>query len=556
MAGSDRETQSSLTTLGFADALRAYTLGVMPNAPRIPEAAITSAGTVYGGFQKGFGTRNNFRGSINFSTLRQLAERSPVLAAILSKRKFQISKYSRVAQKSKKTDVGFRIVHKMESDPKFVVDEGFKNLCRDLEASFMKPWVLYWNEGLVRKDIEPSLAGFMSKIVDDHLVINRPCIELGLDSNKIPRAFGAIDGANVLPTFAAARWFSKKLDMKHDFVPNSNQYREALQKISDKYGVNLTEEMEYIYLLGGRPYCGYQSDEIIVAPFFPVTDVRQTGYPKSLTEIALFIILAEIMAMSANAKYFETGSMSEVLIAMRGNYEDQHIKQLQDIFQANMSGSQNMFKVPIVALPGGADDINVVNLKQNHRDMLFDVYIQKLTNLACAVFSMHPSEINEAPRAGDNSGALQQAGQTLQIGMAQEQGLQTLLQHIKTEVFDVILERIDPNLVLEWDYGDNEQQQLDIMQKYASITTLNERRNMMGLEPVSKEAGGDVIDNSFVQQMITQKAAQEQQAQATQQQGQAPQGQPQNNQGEPPQNGEVQSSEETSGDSTGESENG
>jgi len=498
--------------IGFDAVLRYLALGMAPTAPRIPEQAMYH-GSYFGGYPKGYTSRQGAKGSINFQTLRDIAERSALIAACLSTRQHQRVRFSRIAMRSKRGEVGFRVVHRRAQEKGFKTPEGFDLLCREAEQMLMQPWRMFWDEGAIYKEIEPNNASFASKFVEDLLVINRPAIELALDPLRIPRGFGAIDGANVIPTFQALKYVcSINKDFPKDFDTSYHAYRQTMQRVAERYKINVDERTEYLFLQSGRPVAGYRSDELILAPIFPTSDVRRAGYPKSLTEKAIFLILSEIMAMTANSRYFEFGSMAEVIVAMKGQWDDKHIKDLESIMQGNMSGVPGMFRTPLVAVPNGKDDIDVIQLKQNHRDMLFDIYIQKLTNLCCAVFRMHPSEINEAPRAGDNAGALNQASQTKQINMAQEQGLETILQHEKQSVYDPILQRIDPDLCLEWDYGQNEMEQLQVTQSYGPITTVNERRSMMGLDPLEDERG-DVIDNQFVQAMLQQKQQAEQAAQ-------------------------------------------
>jgi hypothetical protein len=515
-----RAREGSEGRLGFGDVLKYLSLGMTPSAPRLPEQAYGGS-SYYGGYQKGYAGTNSARGTVSFTLLRQIAERSSLLAAIVSKRQFQCTRFAKVARKSTHGEVGFRVMHRRHGEEGFTVPDGYKNLCREAEEMMLSPWNVYWNEGVVFQDIEPNLDDFMAKIMEDHLVINRPVIELGLDMYGTPRAFGAIDGANVIPTFSAIKYLTTKARLSTDtsWQENYTGMKAIMQQLSDHYQIDITDETEYIYLMGGKPVRTFPTGRLIVAPFLPSTDVRFAGYPRSLTEKAIFCILAEIMAMSANLKYFQTGNMTEVLLAMKGSYDDKHVVDLTNILQANMSGIDGMFKVPLLALPD-AQDLAVHQLRQNHKDMLFDFYVQKLTNLACAVFSMHPSEINEAPRAGDNKGALQGANQETQISMAQEQGLETSLNHFKTHIFDPILRRIDPDLTMEWDYGKSEKEVIDLAVSKATFITVNEQRKMCGMEEIDDEAGGNIIANPFIQAANQQKQLQEQQQQQMQQQGQ------------------------------------
>jgi len=506
--------QKLQSMIGFDDVLKWYALGLAPTSPRIPEQA-THYGSMFGAYPKGFTNKTGAKGTINFYSLREVFRRSPLLSAIISRRKHQGVRHARTASKTQRGDVGFRVTHRHSGERGFKIPEGFKALMRESEQMILRPWRVFWDDGIVFQDVEPNMAGFMSKVIEDLLVINRPCIELGLDALNTPRAFGAIDGANVVPTFSALKYLATiNKDMPRDFMNNWSNYRRNLQMMSDKYKVDLDERTEYIYLTNGRPTAGFRHNELIVAPQFPTTDVKYVGYPPSMVEASIHIILAEILAMKGNSVFFEYGQMAEVIIAAKGNQKDQHITNLVDILKSNMSGVMGMHRVPVIATPGGKEDIDVIPLKKNANDMLFDIYIQKLTNLACAVFSMHPSEINEAPRAGDNSGSLNQASQSKQINMAQEQGLEAMLEHIKTSIFDPILERIDPDLCLEWEYGESEAEKLDLVTKYGTISTVNERRTMMGLDPISEEDGGNVIDNQFIQQQKQQEQQAEQASQA------------------------------------------
>lgn len=495
--------QNGQPAISMDTILRFMATGLAPTAPRLPDQALSNQ--MFGGYPKGFTAVRGFKGTLSFNVLRQVAMRSPLLSAIISTRLHQITRYSTPTITTPKNQVGFRVVHRLEHDKDFKVPKEFNNLCREVEKMLEHPWKMYWGDGTIYRDVEPTMHGFLSKVTEDLLVLNRPVIELGLDPLRVPRAFGAIDGSNVIPTFAALKYLTTRVkDLPRDFVNNYDSYRRSLQILSDKYSISLDERTEYIFLNYGRPVAGFRHDELILAPMFPSTDVRQVGYPKGLTEKAIFILLSEIMAMTANSRYFEFGSMMEVLIALKGNYDDKHFKDLEQIFQGNMTGVPGMHRTPMIATPGGKDDISVIPLKQNHRDMLFDIYIQKLTNLACAVFRMHPSEINEAPRAGDNSGGLNQASQAKQINMAQEQGLENTLLHLKIHVFDPIIQRINPDMQLEWDYGQNEQEKLTINQLYAPIAKVNERRMMMGMDPLEKDdPRGEVIADAIVQGAMT-----------------------------------------------------
>ena len=281
--------------------------GVTSRSPRLARNATTATNGVY---EKGFSTSQIMGSKLTHATLRRVSKNSGLVQAILSRRDFQMAQISK--KWKYEGDVGFRVVHEQHHEQDFQVPDGFKELSKDMENMIVKPWGY----------LEPTFGGFSSKYLKDLMIINRPCIEVGMDTRGIPRSFGMIDGANVYPTFKVlADLVAPSLDTTSNVVlePNSQKSSNALQAISEKYNINLDDQTEYIYMEDLVPISGYRHDQLILSPMMPETDVSNYGYPPSMVERAIKMICAELMAMGYNMDYFQFGSMVDSIIGVVGS---------------------------------------------------------------------------------------------------------------------------------------------------------------------------------------------------------------------------------------------
>lgn len=484
---------------------------ILPKAPRLPTRQFP---TYHGAYPKNF-AQNNGLLAITDNMLRVIAKRSGLLSAILARRDYQ---FNRVAKLYKiEGDTGFKVVHEREHDKDFNVPEQLKELCRMLEQKIARPWPE------PTRLIEPTFSTFCSKWIKSTLIINRPAIELGLDSKRIPQNFSLIDGANIYPTFEILKDYVKT-NLKQDdtgLKRNSAYYREILQKFAEDQKISIDESTEYLYIADGIVQAGYKYDELLLFQMMPSDDYLDIGYPPSCVEKSLNYIAGEIAAMSYTMKYFDMGAMIDTILAFQGNYTDEEIEIFKSVIQQNHSGINGAHTLPLLNMRPNTE-IKPIQVKDTMQDMRFTQWLIQTTSGVCNIFGMPPEEINFASNARTDSAGLFQGDKGKQVEMNREEGFLACCNHLK-QTLDFIIKRHHPDLCFEWQGIDNsaEDRRRRKLQEDKEILTVRERRVKAGYEPVAqnmKDEDVDMIENNVwlqsKQLQMQKEMAKKQQAEA------------------------------------------
>lgn len=496
---------------------------IQTKAPKQNKYAFPQSG---GGYDKASGLGMNIgKRPVSNMTLRRVARESGLLAAIVSRRDFQMNMIAK--EWLYEGDIGFKIGHRKEHDPDFVVPPEFKVLCEKVTEMVEAPFPAQKVDGIYYPAIEKNFRSFCSKYIKDLMVINRPCVEIKRAPNGMPIAFSVVDGANVFPTHDGINELinpETNQKISSGKVPDrgTDEYRGFISALSEKYGTeNLNERTDYVYVQDGIPITGYTYEELMVRPVFESSETHLFGYPPSMVESALVLIIGELQAMSYELSYFEFGTMIDTIIGIVGSHGDNHIEEITQHLKDNHSGSGNAHKTPVLPIRTG-DDIKIMKLKEGNNDMRFGELLTTLTGRVCAIFGMNPEEINVINRAG--GGGTQFSGNRGQEMMEnKEEGIYTNRSEIRECVNDIIRE-IDPNLNFEWkglntDSEDRKNKNIQDDLNGGKIT-IREARVRSGKPPVPeglKPADVDVFLNPVWAQIHAANQMAEQQAEMAKQ---------------------------------------
>ena len=135
---------------------------------------------------------SSYGGGVSFEVLRHLAaKRAPLLTSanqICTHDILQLSEYARAVKQ-----VGWKIQH-VQSDREDIDTDTpqIQDRCARVAKLLRKP----------HPTLEPDFRGFLSRVMDDYLTINRVAVELMRDQRGRVVQFRAIDGATILPTMA------------------------------------------------------------------------------------------------------------------------------------------------------------------------------------------------------------------------------------------------------------------------------------------------------------------------------------------------------------------
>ena len=158
--------------------------------------------------------------------------------------------------------------------------------------------------------------------------------------------------------------------------------------------------------------------------------------------------------------------------------------------------------------------------------MEYTSWMEYLIKLACAVYSIDPTEIGwDISRSSGNTGMFE-GSQAARLQNSKDKGLYPLLKFLQRKLNKYVIEQINPEyeLVFTGLNGMTIKDELDLdVKKVGSFMTFNEAREKWDMKPLGE--AGDLIGNSIYYQSVNADKQREIQ-QAQQQQLQAQQDQP------------------------------
>ena len=483
----------------------------LPRSELIPSTL--SGAQVGGGYQKGAtaggGSLYN-RTSISLRALRAIARKSALIQAIHSVRRHQIYRISHRVRDPKR-DVGWRVLHKDHFNPSVKVDKAVEErISRQIEETLLKPHPVH----------EKSFANFLCKCLDDHLTINRVCIERFCNVRGQPVQFMARDGEEILPTFALVRRYGGG-PMEYVETAAIENVRGQFARLSQDEGFDVASDSEYVVIRDGRLIGAYLPGQMHVATWGPGTETKDYGYPPSHVERAIEAVVAYCLNFEYTSAYFSRGFTSEGILLLAGGYLDDAQMALQDQLRSGAHGLEGAHQFKIIGLED-LNDAKFLQIKQGNKEMEFSQWMLGLISHVTATYRMDPTEINF--KAMDGGGAaLFEHSREVELTTSKDQGLGCVVDFLEEAVTDAVVHDIHPDY--EWRvWGldrEDEAKAIELRGKeIASYRSIDEVRIAMGEEPYGEwwsEVPGNPAILQYVAQERQAKQAQEQQAAAGQQ---------------------------------------
>jgi hypothetical protein len=176
-----------------------------------------------------------------------------------------------------------------------------------------------------------------------------------------------------------------------------------------------------------------------------------------------------------------------------------------------ISGVMQSWKTPVVQA-----DVDWIDLQKNNRDMEYSSWMEYLIKLACAIYSIDPTEIGWDISRGSGNSGLFEGSQAERLQNSKDKGLYPILKFIQRKINKYIVDQINPEFefVFMGLNGMTIEQELEMdIKKLSNFQTINEIRQKWDLPEL--EVAGDVVENSIFYQAYN--ANQQQQMQQQQQ---------------------------------------
>ncbi len=205
---------------------------------------------------------------------------------------------------------------------------------------------------------------------------------------------------------------------------------------------------------------------------------------------------------------------------VKGNIPPVQFESFKRMWHSQVAGVQNAWKTPML----NSEEVQWLPLQLSNTEMGYQMWMEYLCKITCALFRIDPAEINFDLRGGVGQQPVFMSTNEAQQKASKDRGLQPLLNFVEDSINRHVIWKVDPRFELAFvglDAKTEEQAQQLRMQQVGNTHTLNETRAQDDLPPVPD---GDVVLNAVYIGYLTQKQAME--AQAQQQVQQQPGGQP------------------------------
>lgn len=431
--------------------------------------------------------------SLTYTTLRRMAK-TPIINSIIKTRKNQIADFAE--PQADRYNTGFVVRKKAKMGIEQKMDERDKKIANAITDFIM-------NCGGQNSWTHDDFDTFIRKIVEDSLTFDQMTFECIRNRRGNLEYFVATDAA----TFRIAESaFRTDYDNQFFHRLGSGVYNDANLKALDKQIKGYYPQ--YVQVYQTAIVNEFYPWELCFGVRNPSTFINANGYGCSELEDLINVVTALLWGDEYNRRFFSQGSAPKGLLRVKSGMNEKTLQQFKQQWQAMISGVMQSWKTPVVEA-----DVDWIDLQKNNRDMEYTSWMEYLIKLACAIYSIDPTEIGwDISRSGGNSG-LFEGSQAERLQHSKDKGLYPILKFIQRKINKYIVEQINPDFefVFMGLNGMTIEKELEMdVKKIGSFATINEIREKWDMKPI--EGLGDIIENSVFYQAYNQKKQQEMQA--------------------------------------------
>ena len=452
---------------------------------------------------------------VTFQTLRSLAERCPVIGAIITTRQNQVANFCKRPNQQGLPGCEVRLKDKDRKPTK-----SDKRRCNEVLDFFLNMRdKSNKNDAMFRRGVDYPEGGFdrfVRAVVRDLLELDALAIERIKTQNGKLFTMWPVDAGTIFPVPIEKHFI--KPDDEHTKDHESGREKTILEHLiaqkQELYGRDW-ESIRYIQKLSANNKtheAKYTAEELYYGFMNPRTSVLKVGYGFSPIEQMILVVTGLLFGMDYNNKAFTQGTLSPGIVMLSGNYSTEAIGEFKNVWSQQLQGVHNAFRVPVLVNDddGGKGKMEYIKMKDSNRDMEFGEYQKFLTNVACSIYNIAPEEINFSTN-GKSQTSLNDRGPKDEIEAGQDKGLKPLLTFLSNMFTEEIVSRFYDDL--EFCFinltKNDAKAEIDLAKAKidAGVLTVNEYRAQHDEEPVPKEEmWGDAPANPQLLQVYLQGA--------------------------------------------------
>lgn len=429
--------------------------------------------------------------SLTYTTLKRMSK-TPIINSIIKTRKNQVADFAEL--QSNKYSTGFVIRKK----PKFGVEQKMDNQDKKI-ANGITDFIL--NCGNNSNWNNDDFDTFIRKITDDSLVYDQMTFECIRNRRGQLEFFVATDAS----TFRISdSYFAGDYDNVYFKRNGSNIWQNRNDfgnKIKGYYP-------SFVQVYQNAKVNEFYPWELCFGVRNPSTSIYANGYGCSELEELINVVTSMLWGDEYNRRFFSQGSAPKGLLRIKGTNNEAALQQFRQQWQSMISGVMQSWKTPVVEA-----DVDWIDLQKNNRDMEYSSWMEYLIKLACAIYSIDPTEIGWDISRSSGNGGLFEGSQKERLQNSKDKGLYPLLKFLQRKINKYIVEQINPDyeFIFSGLNGLSIQEELDLdIKKTNCFMTINEVREKYEMKPLE---GGDIPSNSvYIQSKNMEMQQQQQQA--------------------------------------------
>lgn len=404
----------------------------------------------------GMGYRNSPT-YLTYDTLRQVAERDTYVAPIILTRIDQVNTFCR--PQPNKYSVGF-VVRPRYGDKERI-------LTKSEEERRDQLTMLLLNTGREYNLGRDGLRQFIAKFVRDSLTYDQSCFESVRTRGGGVHSFNAVDSATIR-------------------TATPKQLKGTPPRLSE-----LKKDIKYVQVINSSITAEFTIDEMAFCVRNPRSHVKAYGYGLPEIEMLITTITSHLWAEEWNRRMFSQGSTVKGLLNVKGSVNPTQFEAFKRMWHSQVSGVQNAWKTPML----NSEDVQWIQMQLSNSEMGYQMWMEYLCKICCALYRIDPAEINFDLRGGVGQQPVFMSTNEAQQKASKDRGLQPLLNFVEDSLNRHVIWKVDPNFEVAFVGLDAKtvEQAMQLRQQQASTTyKLNEVRALDGLPPVEH---GDVVCN-------------------------------------------------------------
>lgn len=260
-----------------------------------------------------------------------------------------------------------------------------------------------------------------------------------------------------------------------------------------------TGKYKYVQIVRSRVERAFTDDQLAMGIRNPVTDIGWNGYGLSELEVMMNLLTSHMQTEHFNISFFRQGFSAKGILHIKANLNRSKLDELRQHWKHLISGSKNSFQTPIMS---GMDDVQWIDLNQNHNEMEFTLWMNYLIKMICSTYQIDPLEIGFGIRdsaTGSGAGGMGGDNSSEKLENSRDKGFIPLMRFLENFINDNIMTKLNSEFKFEWtgliqDDPEKIAQQETLTVKYKK--TVNELRVEAGLEPL--EFGDVILDPNYI----------------------------------------------------------